>query len=82
MNELDIAFGILPLGIILLSIAGTFVCKNVYLMPVLSLIISLVFTFTIFNESFLGWVVVYSLVSLALSYITLIVIRKKKASRK
>ncbi|QXG62800.1 DUF2651 family protein, partial [Bacillus spizizenii] len=27
---------------------------------------------TIFNESFLGWAVVYSLVSLALSSITLI----------
>ncbi|NTU27648.1 YbeF family protein [Bacillus tequilensis] len=82
MDELDIAFGILPLGIMVLSIVGTCVCKNVYLMPVLSLIISLVLTFTIFNQSFLGWVVVYSLMSLFLSYITLIVIRKRKASGK
>lgn len=47
-------------------------------MPMLSLVISLVLTFTIFNESFLGWAVIYSLVSLALSYITLIVVRKRK----
>ncbi|MDR4432778.1 YbeF family protein [Bacillus tequilensis] len=82
MDELDIAFVILPLGIMVLSIVGTCVCKNVYLMPVLSLIISLVLTFTIFNQSFLGWVVVYCLMSLVLSYITLIVIRKRKASGK
>ncbi|AUZ28602.1 YbeF family protein [Bacillus cabrialesii] len=80
MDELDIAFGILPLGIMVLSIVGTCVCKNVYLMPILSLLVSLVLTFTIFNMSFLGWAVVYSLVSLALSYITLIVIRKRRAS--
>ncbi|MED3601144.1 YbeF family protein [Bacillus subtilis] len=80
MDELDIAFFILLLGIMLLSIVGTCICKKPYLMPMLSLVISLVLTFTIFNESFLGWAVVYSLVSLALSYITLIVVRKRKES--
>ncbi|MHA6487851.1 YbeF family protein [Bacillus cabrialesii] len=82
MDELDIAFGILPLGIVVLSFAGTSVCQNVYLMPMISLVISLVLTFTVFNPSFLGWVVVYTLVSLAISYITMIVIRKRKASGK
>ncbi|MCY9093125.1 YbeF family protein [Bacillus mojavensis] len=82
MDELDIAFGILPLAVIVLSVAGTYVCKNVYMMPLISLIISLVLTFTIFNQSFLGWVVVYSLFSLILSYITLMVVRKRKTSRK
>ncbi|MEC1752142.1 YbeF family protein [Bacillus mojavensis] len=82
MDELDIAFGILPLAVIVLSVAGTYVCKNVYMMPLVSLIISLVLTFTIFNQSFLGWVVVYSLFSLILSYITLMVLRKKKVSGK
>ncbi|MDP4525715.1 YbeF family protein [Bacillus halotolerans] len=82
MDTLDIAFGILPLAIIVLSVAGTYVCKNVYMMPLVSLIISLVLTFTIFNQSFLGWAVVYSLFSLILSYITLKVLRKRKASGK
>lgn len=82
MDELDIAFGILPLAVIVLSVAGTYVCKNVYMMPLISLIISLVLTFTIFNQSFLGWAVVYSLFSLILSYITLMVVRKRKTSRK
>ncbi|WP_286059129.1 DUF2651 family protein [Bacillus mojavensis] len=54
MDKLDIAFGILPLVIIVLSVAGTYVCKNVYMMPLVSLIISLVLTFTVFNQSFLG----------------------------
>ncbi|WP_336183796.1 YbeF family protein [Bacillus sp. 205(2023)] len=82
MDTLNIAFGILPLAIIVLSVAGTYVCKNVYMMPLVSLIISLVLTFTIFNQSFLGWAVVYSLFSLILSYITLKVLRKRKASGK
>ncbi|PRP53586.1 hypothetical protein C7B71_17270 [Bacillus halotolerans] len=82
MDKLDIAFGILPLAIIVLSVAGTYVCKNVYMMPLVSLIISLVLTFTVFNQSFLGWAVVYSLFSLILSYITLKVLRKRKASGK
>ncbi|MDY7433042.1 YbeF family protein [Bacillus sp. V26] len=82
MDTLDIAFGILPLAIIVLSVAGTYVCKNVYMMPLVSLIISLVLTFTVFNQSFLGWAVVYSLFSLILSYITLKVLRKRKASGK
>ncbi|AZV49146.1 hypothetical protein BJH90_14325 [Bacillus halotolerans] len=82
MDKLDIAFGILPLAIIVLSVAGTYVCKNVYMMPLVSLIISLVLTFTVFNQSFLGWAVVYSLFSLILSYITLMVLRKRKASGK
>ncbi|MEC1652500.1 MULTISPECIES: YbeF family protein [Bacillus] len=82
MDELELAFGILPLGIIVLSVAGTCVCQNVYLMPMISLVISLVLTFTVFNPSFLGWVVVYTLISAAISYITLIVVRKRKASKK
>ncbi|MBT2625999.1 DUF2651 family protein [Bacillus sp. HU-1818] len=77
MDELDLAFVVLPLGIIVLSIVGTYLFKKAYIMPLFSLIISLVLTFTVFNVSFLGWAVIYSLASLVVSYITMAVIKRK-----
>ncbi|ADP34851.1 DUF2651 family protein [Bacillus atrophaeus] len=77
MDELDLAFVVLPLGIIVLSIVGTYLFKKKYIMPLFSLIISLVLTFTVFNASFLGWAVIYSLASLVVSYITMAVIQRK-----
>ncbi|MCG8398035.1 hypothetical protein C6W24_17745 [Bacillus atrophaeus] len=77
MDELDLAFVVLPLGIIVLSIVGTYLFKKAYIMPLFSLIISLVLTFTVFNVSFLGWAVIYSLGSLVVSYITMAVIKRK-----
>ncbi|PSA91404.1 hypothetical protein C6370_17840 [Bacillus atrophaeus] len=77
MDELDLAFVVLPLGIIVLSIVGTYLFKKKYIMPLFSLIISLVLTFTVFNASFLGWAVIYSLASLVISYITMAVIQRK-----
>ncbi|MCY8918839.1 DUF2651 family protein [Bacillus atrophaeus] len=77
MDELDLAFVVLPLGIIVLSIVGTYLFKKKYIMPLFSLIISFVLTFTVFNASFLGWAVIYSLASLVVSYITMAVIQRK-----
>ncbi|MCY8486165.1 YbeF family protein [Bacillus atrophaeus] len=77
MDELDLAFVVLPLGIIVLSIVGTYLFKKKYIMPLFSLIISFVLTFTVFNVSFLGWAVIYSLASLVVSYITMAVIQRK-----
>ncbi|MGE0911764.1 DUF2651 family protein [Bacillus atrophaeus] len=77
MDELDLAFVVLPLGIIVLSIVGTYLFKKKYIIPLFSLIISLVLTFTVFNVSFLGWAVIYSLASLVVSYITMAVIQRK-----
>ncbi|WP_406589559.1 DUF2651 family protein [Bacillus atrophaeus] len=77
MDELDLAFVVLPLGIIVLSIVGTYLFKKKYIMPLFSLIISLVLTFTVFNASFLGWAVIYSLASLVVSHLTMAVIQRK-----
>ncbi|WP_258728531.1 YbeF family protein [Bacillus atrophaeus] len=77
MDELDLAFVVLPLGIIVLSIVGSYLFKKKYIMPLFSLIISLVLTFTVFNASFLGWAVIYSLASLVVSHITMAVIQRK-----
>ncbi|MEL4012207.1 DUF2651 family protein [Bacillus velezensis] len=70
MDELDLAFGILPLSIIVLSIIFTYIFKKVYIMPLVSIVVSVILMFTVLNLSFWGWVVVYGLVSLVLSSIT------------
>ncbi|WP_049627819.1 DUF2651 family protein [Bacillus sp. JFL15] len=70
MDELDLAFGILPLSITVLSIIFTYILKKVYIMPLVSIVVSVILMFTVFNLSFWGWVVVYGLVSLVLSSIT------------
>ncbi|MGW7762461.1 DUF2651 family protein [Bacillus velezensis] len=70
MDELDLAFGILPLSIIVLSIIFTYIFKKVYIMPLVSIVVSVILMFIVFNLSFWGWVVVYGLVSLVLSSIT------------
>ncbi|ANB82503.1 hypothetical protein A6R78_00225 [Bacillus velezensis] len=73
MDELDIAFGILPLLLSsyrLYSLIFTYIFKKVYIMPLVSIVVSVILMFTVFNLSFWGWVVVYGLVSLVLSSIT------------
>ncbi|UMR26609.1 YbeF family protein [Bacillus amyloliquefaciens] len=78
IDELDFAFGVLPLCIIILSVAGTYLFKNVFIMPAAALAVCLICTFTVLNVSFIGWAVVYTLVSFALSHITMVVISQNK----
>ncbi|MCE4148858.1 DUF2651 family protein, partial [Bacillus velezensis] len=37
IDELDFAFGVLPLCIIILSVAGTYLFKNAFIMPAAAL---------------------------------------------
>lgn len=46
MDELDLAFGILPLSIIVLSIIFTYIFKKVYIMPLVSIVVSVILMFT------------------------------------
>ncbi|MBT2574679.1 DUF2651 family protein [Bacillus sp. ISL-51] len=78
IDELDFAFGVLPLCIIILSVAGTYLFKNAYVMPLASLAVCLICTFTVLNKTFIGWALLYTLVSFALSHITMVVVRKNK----
>jgi uncharacterized membrane protein len=78
IDELDFAFGVLPLCIIILSVAGTYLFKNAFIMPAAALAVCLICTFTVLNYSFIGWAVVYTLVSFALSHITMVVIKQNK----
>lgn len=53
-----------PLGSFLFGIIGQLLIKNIYLVVGITFLGWLLATYTIFNESFLIWVFVYSVLSL------------------
>ena len=53
-----------PLGSFLFGIIGQLLIKNIYLVVGITFLGWLLATYTIFNESFLIWVFVYSILSL------------------
>ncbi|MBU5259598.1 DUF2651 family protein [Bacillus pumilus] len=75
MTHLEFVFGLLPVSIIIVSFIVTLIVQKVYFMPVVSFIILLILTFTLFNVSFLGWAVVYTFGSFIASYIALFIMK-------
>lgn len=75
MTHLEFAFGLLPVSLIIASFIVTLIIQKVYFMPVVSFIILLILTFTLFNVSFIGWAVVYTLGSFIASYIALFIMK-------
>lgn len=55
---------ILPLLSFLFGIIGQILIKRIYIVVGITFLVWLIATFTIFNESFLLWVFVYSILSL------------------
>lgn len=85
MTHLELAFGLIPVSIVVISFIVTLFVQKIYFMPVVSFMILLILTFTLFNASFLGWAVVYTLFSFITSYIALFIINtlhKKKSQTK
>ncbi|AOC57125.1 MULTISPECIES: DUF2651 family protein [Bacillus] len=81
MTHLEFVFGLLPVSIIIASFIVTLFVQKVYFMPVVSFIILLILTFTLFNVSFLGWSVVYTLGSFIASYIALFIMKTLNKKR-
>lgn len=75
MTHLEFAFGLLPVSMIIASFIFTLFVQKVYFMPIVSFIILLILTFTLFNVSFFGWAVVYTLGSFIASYIALFIMK-------
>ncbi|WP_370568680.1 DUF2651 family protein [Fictibacillus sp. 26RED30] len=67
-----------PLLSIMLGGLGYLISRNVYLIPGALLIFSLITTYTVFNTSFLMWVVIYTI----LSYIAGLAVKTLVSTRK
>ena len=68
MNVLVVMF-ILPLLIIIASILGYVWLKQWTIVPLLTFILFTTLTFTLFNDSFFVWVIIYTVISLITSLI-------------
>ncbi|CQR48058.1 hypothetical protein BN1058_02400 [Paraliobacillus sp. PM-2] len=67
--EFLFALFICPIIIIVASIMGYFIFKKWFVMPLLTLIVFTVLTFTVFNESFFIWVLIYIIISVVVTLI-------------
>jgi hypothetical protein len=59
----------LPAIVLIASIIGYFLVKKWFIMPLLTFAVFTILTFTVFNESFFIWVVVYTILSVIVSLI-------------
>ena len=56
-----------PLAVVIASIIGFLLIKKWYVMPTVTLILFTILTFTVFNETFFFWVIVYTIISIIVS---------------
>lgn len=59
-----------PAIVIAASIPGTLIFKKWYVIPLATFVVFTILTFAVFNESFFIWTVVYTLLSLGISFLT------------
>ncbi|KPB06239.1 DUF2651 family protein [Bacillus sp. CHD6a] len=60
---------IFPAAVIVASIIGILLFKKWFIVPALTLVVFAILMFTLFNESFFIWVVVYTILSVIISLI-------------
>lgn len=67
--EFLIVFFIFPIIVVFTSIIGFILFQKWYVIPIVTFFVFIVLTFTVFNESFFIWVVVYTIISVLISLI-------------
>ena len=72
-NEFTYVLFICPLIVLISSIIGCLIIKKWFVMPVVTLIIFSIYTFTNFNESFFIWVIIYTAISLIINVVISII---------
>ncbi|MCC3359473.1 DUF2651 family protein [Bacillus sp. REN16] len=67
--EFILVLFICPIIVLIASIFGFLVVRRWFVMPLLTFIVFAILTFTVFNESFFVWVIVYTIISVIVSLI-------------
>lgn len=65
--EFALVLIIFPVSTMLLSMIITGLGKKFYIMPIITFIVFLILTHTVFNQSFFIWTIVYTIMSLVVS---------------
>ena len=58
---------ICPIAVIIASIVGYSLMKKWFVTPIVTFIVFSILTFTLFNETFFFWVVIYTILSMIVS---------------
>ncbi|MBS2968684.1 DUF2651 family protein [Metabacillus sp. KIGAM252] len=66
--EFALVLYILPFAVMILSLAGSWFFRKIWVMPVISLVVLIALTMTVFNSTFTIWVSVYTVLSILVSY--------------
>jgi Protein of unknown function (DUF2651) len=76
MNVFFMILILFPVLSVIIGVAGYVVFKNIFVSPALVFIASMVALFLIFNETFLIWVFLYTLVTLVSGVIVMAISKK------
>ncbi|HDR7913886.1 YbeF family protein [Bacillus cereus] len=79
MSESIFIFCIYPLLICIFSIAVTYKVGTFYVMPMVTFLIFLMLSVTLYDLSFFFWVGMYTIFSFIISYIAILFVRGYKA---
>ncbi|MBE7149348.1 DUF2651 domain-containing protein [Bacillus mycoides] len=80
MSESIFIFCIYPLLICIFSIAVTYKVGTFYVMPIVTFLIFLMLSVTLYDPSFFFWAGMYTIFSFIISYITILFVRGYKAA--
>lgn len=67
--EFLLVFFICPIIVLVTSIIGFLVVRRWFVMPLLTFVVFTILVFTVFNESFFIWVVIFTILSVVISLI-------------
>ncbi|GLC88822.1 YbeF family protein [Lysinibacillus piscis] len=65
--EFVFAFLFWPIIVVIFSISSFFLVKKWFIAPIITCVIFVILTYTIFNPTFLFWTVIYTILSLLVS---------------
>ena len=60
---------ICPIAVLIASIIGYSLVKKWFVMPIVTFVVFTILTFTLFNETFFFWVIIYTILSIIVSLI-------------
>ncbi|NRD80003.1 DUF2651 family protein [Bacillus sp. BRMEA1] len=68
MNPFELVLFIFPIVVIVTSVLGFLLLRKWFIMPFITAMFFTILTFTVFNETFFHWVVIYTLLSIAICF--------------
>jgi hypothetical protein len=69
MDLISLVLFIFPIAVIVASIIGFLLVRKWFVMPILTFIVFTILMLSVFNETFFIWVVIYTILSIVVSFV-------------